>query len=118
MKTRRALSGLLLILLAGTTMACDQLTANERDALLQTNLHTLRDVIAQHHGDKGRYPERLEELIEAGYLRKIPIDPMTRSAATWVPVYAEDAATGRPGIVDVHAGKPDWLARLRALWAA
>lgn len=100
-------------------MACDhlRLTAHAREAVLRTNLHTLRDVIAQHHGDKGRYPERLEELVEAGYLRKIPADPMTRSSATWVPVYAKDPVTGRRGIVDVRAGKPDWLARLRTRWS-
>jgi hypothetical protein len=50
-------------------------------------------------------------LIETGYLRKIPPDPHTRSAATWVPVYAQD-----PAIVDVRAGKADWLDRLRTLF--
>jgi len=60
-----------------------------REAVLKTNLRTLRDVIDQHYGDKGKYPTSLEALVETGYLRKIPNDPITRSADTWVPVYEE-----------------------------
>lgn len=119
MKTlkRRALLGLLLGLVLATAAACSHNTKRKAtEAVREANVQTLRDVIAQHHGDKGRYPERLEELIETGYLRQIPRDPLTRSAATWVPVYAQDQATGRQAIVDVRAGKADWLDRLRTLF--
>ena len=85
--------------------------ANE--AVLKTNLHTLRDVIDQHYGDKGRYPASLEALVEAGYLRKIPND-ITKRSDTWVPVYEEidpdnppvesENGDGQPGIIDVHSG--------------
>src|SRR4029079_8313730 len=64
--------------------------ANE--AVLKTNLRTLRDVIDQHHGDKGFYPASLEALVDAGYLRKIPVDPITKSSDTWVVEYEDDAA--------------------------
>lgn len=84
-----------------------------REAVLKTNLHTLRDVIDQHYGDKGRYPASLEALVEAGYLRKIP-DDITRRNDTWVVVYEEvdpdnppvesEEGEGQPGIVDVHSG--------------
>jgi general secretion pathway protein G len=88
--------------------------ANE--AVLKTNLHTLRDVIDQFYGDKGKYPTSLEQLVEAGYLRKIPMD-ITKRSDTWVPVYEEidpDAPPpesdqnedGSPGITDVHSGSP------------
>ena len=88
-----------------------------REAVLKTNLRTLRDVIDQHYGDKGKYPTSLEALVEAGYLRKIPNDPITRSADTWVPVYeeadpdnppaeTETSEDGQPGIIDVHSGAP------------
>ena len=86
--------------------------ANE--AVLKTNLHTLRDVIDQHYGDKGRYPASLEALVEGGYLRKIPND-ITKRNDTWVPVYEEidpdnppvETEEGEgPGIVDVHSGSP------------
>lgn len=86
-----------------------------REAVLKTNLRTFRDVIDQHYGDKGRYPKSLGALVDEGYLRKIPVDPMTKSAETWVPVYEEldpdnppaEAEGGdelAPGIVDVRSG--------------
>jgi general secretion pathway protein G len=89
--------------------------ANE--AVLKTNLRTLRDVIDQHYGDKGKYPTSLETLVETGYLRKIPIDPITKSSETWVAVYeeldpdnppaeTETSEDGQPGIIDVHSGAP------------
>ena len=86
-----------------------------REAVLKTDLHTMRDVIDQHLGDKGFYPASLEALVEAGYLRKIPRDPFTQSSETWVVVYEEidpenpPAETdlgeeGLPGIIDVFSG--------------
>jgi general secretion pathway protein G len=85
------------------------------ESVLKQNLRTLRDVIDQHYGDKGFYPPSLESLVEAGYLRKLPVDPITKSAETWVVEYEEDdpdapsAETdrpegGEPGVVDVHSG--------------
>ena len=87
--------------------------ANE--SVLKTNLRTLRDVIDQYHGDKGMYPPSLEALVDKGYLRKIPIDPITKSTTTWVVEYEEEdpdapaaeTETGEsPGIIDVHSGSP------------
>jgi general secretion pathway protein G len=88
--------------------------ANE--AVLKTNLHTLRDVIDQFYGDKGRYPASLDELVKEGYLRKgVPIDPITKRSDTWVLVReetdpdkpaAETEGGDEPGIVDVHSGAP------------
>lgn len=86
-----------------------------QESVLKTNLRTLRDVIDQHYGDKGRYPTSLEALVEEGYLRKIPIDPITKSSDTWVPDYEEldpdnppegdsGGDTAKPGIIDVHSG--------------
>jgi prepilin-type N-terminal cleavage/methylation domain-containing protein len=87
-----------------------------RESVLKTNLRTFRDVIDQRYGDKGRYPPSLEALVEEGYLRKIPIDPITRSSETWIPVYEEvdpdkppaetegGGETDEPGIIDVRSG--------------
>jgi len=85
------------------------------EAVLRSNLTTLRDVIEQHYADTGNYPPGLEALVEAGYLRTIPRDPITRSSETWVVEYEEiglDGAPaetdlpegGAPGVVDVHSG--------------
>jgi general secretion pathway protein G len=88
--------------------------ANE--AVLKTNLHTMRDVIDQYYGDKGKYPTSLDQLVEKGYLRKIPVDPMTKRNDTWEFEYEEtsddnprpetETDEGAPGIVDVHSGSP------------
>jgi general secretion pathway protein G len=90
--------------------------ANE--AVLKTDLRTLRDCIDQYYGDKGRYPESLDALVQAGYLRKVPKDPITKSSDTWVQVPEEntpdpsqqpadaDAGDQKQGIADVHSGSP------------
>ncbi|HEY6051466.1 MAG TPA: prepilin-type N-terminal cleavage/methylation domain-containing protein [Thermoanaerobaculia bacterium] len=85
-----------------------------REAALKEDLFAMRSVIDQHHGDKGSYPPDLQTLVTDGYLRKIPVDPMTKSADTWVVAYEEapsaadappsDAAAATPGIIDVHSG--------------
>jgi general secretion pathway protein G len=65
-----------------------------KEAVLRDNLRTVRDVIDKFHADNGRYPEALEELVEKKYLRALPMDPMTESAATWQLVPAPDGTSG------------------------
>lgn len=86
-----------------------------KEAVLKTNLRTFRSAIDQHYADKGRYPATLEALVESGYLREVPVDPMTKSAETWVLVYEEEGGEeplegeegeSGPGIVDVRSGAP------------
>lgn len=85
------------------------------EAVLKSDLRTFRDVIDQHKADKGTYPPSLEVLVEEGYLRGMPMDPITKSTETWVPVFEEldldltEAETelpegGQPGIIDVRSG--------------
>jgi general secretion pathway protein G len=74
-----------------------------REAVLKEDLFQMRDAIGKYYGDKGKYPESLETLASERYLRKIPVDPMTESATTWVPVApADDRGTG--GVSDVKSG--------------
>ena len=51
-----------------------------KEAVLKEDLWVLRDVIDQYHTDKGVYPPSLEELVTAGYIRRIPVDPITGKA--------------------------------------
>jgi type II secretion system protein G len=89
-----------------------------KEAVLRHNLMAIRDALDQHYGDKGHYPESLEALVEAGYFRVIPMDPITGSNLSWEPKYEEEdpdappAETdkpegGGPGIVDVHSGSEE-----------
>jgi general secretion pathway protein G len=78
-----------------------------KESVLRNNLFTLRTVIDEYTFDKKKAPQSLEDLVREGYLRQIPIDPMTGSDKTWV-VVMEDALTSvdqtEPGIYDVRSG--------------
>jgi general secretion pathway protein G len=76
-----------------------------KEAVLRENLYRFRDVIDQYQADKGKYPPSLEALVEEGYLRKIPADPIT-GTADWEVVLEEldPANPGEaPGIYDVKS---------------
>jgi general secretion pathway protein G len=80
-----------------------------REAVLRENLYRLRDLIDQYYVDKGQYPSSLDVLVEQGYLRKVPEDPMTRTA-DWTPVYSDpdpDRPGDPPGIWDVKSSSED-----------
>ena len=88
-----------------------------QEAVLKTNLRTIRDLLDQHYGDKGQYPPTLEVLVELGYVRQVPFDPITKSNSSWVLIFDDPAADpeaipaetdlpegGEPGILDVRSG--------------
>lgn len=70
---------------------------------LREDLSLLRGALAKYHGDVGKYPDTLADLVQRKYLSNIPADPLTRSSATWVPVAA---GAGEEGISDVRSGAP------------
>jgi general secretion pathway protein G len=78
-----------------------------REAVLKEDLFRMRDAIDQHYADKSKYPTSLEDLVSAGYLRSVPVDPITQSATTWQTVEAEPdptKPTAEPGIYNVKSG--------------
>jgi general secretion pathway protein G len=80
-----------------------------REAVLKENLFRMRELLDQYYVDKGQYPSSLDALVEQGYLRKVPDDPLTR-AADWTPVYAEpdpDRPGEPPGVWDVKSASED-----------
>jgi general secretion pathway protein G len=77
------------------------------EATLKKNLFEMRDLIDQYYADKGKYPSSLDALVSDGYMRRIPIDPITKSTDTWQTIPAEpDPAnpSAEPGIYDVKSG--------------
>ena len=78
--------------------------ASSRDTILRQDLAVMRDAIDKYHGDRGRYPESLEELVDARYLRALPVDPITERSDTWqiVAPSADDAGA----VYDVRSGAP------------
>jgi general secretion pathway protein G len=75
-----------------------------REAVLRQNLATLRDALDKYYGDTGQYPNNLQDLVTRKYLRAIPVDPITESSTTWIPIPPDEPAEG--GIRDVRSGAP------------
>jgi general secretion pathway protein G len=75
-----------------------------KEATLKQDLNVMRDAIDKFHGDKGRYPNALEELVEAKYIRNVPVDPITESAATWTVVPPPSEANAKGEVYDVKSG--------------
>jgi len=78
-----------------------------KETVLKNNLFTLRQVIDEYTYDKKKAPQSLQDLVAAGYLRDIPMDPITESNQTWRTIM-EDALQSvdqtEPGIFDVKSG--------------
>jgi general secretion pathway protein G len=78
-----------------------------REAVLREDLFRMRDAIDQYYADKGKYPIGLEELVSSGYIRRVPVDPITRSDSTWQTVPAEPDPNNpsvEVGIFNVKSG--------------
>jgi general secretion pathway protein G len=73
-----------------------------REAVLHQDLSLLRESLDKFYGDKGKYPDALDELVSSKYLRSIPVDPITDSNATWVSVPPEQPDMG--AVYDVKSG--------------
>ena len=80
-----------------------------QEATLKTDLFRMRDAIDQYYADKGKYPASLDALVSDGYMRKLPEDPVTKSADSWQTVPAEpdpNNPSAEPGVYDVKSGAP------------
>ncbi len=81
-----------------------------KEAVLKEDLHVMREAIASYTMDKGKAPQSLDDLVQSGYLKVIPEDPMTHASDTWVTdqsdaMYSLDES--EPGIDDVHSGSDE-----------
>lgn len=74
-----------------------------KEAVLQSNLFTMRHVIDQYTYDKEQPPQSLRDLVSEGYLREIPLDPFTESRDSWQ-IVNDAGPTGEPGVYDVRSG--------------
>src|SRR5688572_27421685 len=78
-----------------------------REKTLKVNLHSLRSVVDQYTADTKKAPQTLQEIVDAGYFRELPLDPMTGSHDTWETEY--DTSVSSPdqtetGITNVRSG--------------
>jgi len=78
-----------------------------KESVLKEDLHIMRNAIDSYTMDKQKAPQSLQDLVDSGYLKAIPSDPMTRATDSWV-VDQSDALhsvdQSDPGIDDVHSG--------------
>ncbi len=82
-----------------------------KEAVLKEDLYLFESVIDQYFADKGHYPQGLDDLVNDGYIRRIPVDPFTGSASSWEPVYAVERpgefGSNGGGIWDVRSGSDE-----------
>ena len=72
------------------------------------NVATIRDAIDKFHGDLGRYPDTLDELVTRRYLRQVPVDPVS-STSNWVVIAPQDTTEGN--VYDIQPPPVDAVAK-------
>jgi general secretion pathway protein G len=82
-----------------------------RESVLKEDLHVMRSAIDSFTMDKQKAPQSLDDLVQEGYLKEIPEDPMTHAKDTWVTDTSDSLhsidQTDSGGIDDVHSGSQD-----------
>jgi len=73
-----------------------------KEDVLREDLYLMRDAIDKYYSDRGRYPAEFDDLVTGLYLRRIPLDPFTRSSHSWAAIAPEDPSQG--AIADVRSG--------------
>ena len=98
---------LILVLISIAVPVYNQSVLRAKESVLRQDLFTMRSVISQYTLDKQKAPQALEDIVTAGYLKKIPVDPMTGRNDSWQ-VEQEDVLLAvdqqEPGITDIHSG--------------
>jgi general secretion pathway protein G len=79
-----------------------------RESVLRDDLAQMRKLLDQYAADKGQLPQSLEDLASSGYLREVPVDPIT-GQKDWNVIMGQDAnsAEGGQGVVDVRSASGD-----------
>jgi general secretion pathway protein G len=100
---------IIVILVGIAAVKYHNVVQHSKEAVLRTDLRTMRDAIDNYTLDKQAAPQSVDDLQQAGYLRAVPVDPMTE-AKDWVPqfdsvVLSPDQTT--TGMVDVHSNSPN-----------
>jgi general secretion pathway protein G len=98
---------IIVILVSIAIPAYQKALIRAKESVLHNNLFTLRQVIDEYTADKKKAPQSPQDLVTSGYLRDIPMDPMTGSNQTWHFIM-EDVLQAvdqtEPGIFDVKSG--------------
>ena len=79
-----------------------------RESVLKDDLIQMRKLLDQYAADKGKLPQSLEDLSSSGYLREVPVDPIT-GQKDWNVILGPDpnSAEGGQGVTDVRSSSGD-----------
>jgi general secretion pathway protein G len=97
---------IVLVILSVAVPLYNKSVIRARESVLRQNLFTMRTVIDEFTYDKQKAPQNLEDLVREGYLRQIPIDPVTGNNTGWKIIMEEAASSvsqSEPGIFDVRS---------------
>ena len=98
---------IIVILISIAIPAYQKSIIRTKESVLKNNLFTLRTVIDNYTYDKQKAPQSLQDLVSDGYLRQVPVDPMTGSNQTWKTILEDPTqavSQENPGIWDVKSG--------------
>ena len=95
---------IIVILAAIGVASYQQIQLKAKETILKENLRQMRKLLDQFAADKEHLPQSLEEIVQAGYIREVPIDPLT-GEANWDLEMGDDdvSLSGGQGIVDIHS---------------
>jgi len=95
---------IIVVLAAVGVTAYQHIQLKARETILKEDLRTMRKMIDQYAADKEQLPQALEDMVSGGYMRDVPIDPMT-GQKDWVVDMGDDTVSrdGGTGVVDVHS---------------
>ena len=93
------------VLLAIAIPKYQSVILKSKESVLENNLFETRQVIDQYIKDKRQAPHSLQDLVDAGYFRQLPVDPFTKSNSSWRPVVETVVSPGQTdrGITDIHS---------------
>jgi general secretion pathway protein G len=94
------------ILIGIAAIAYDKTVVKARESVLKQDLQTMRQAIDNYTMDKQQAPQSLEDLVDAHYLREIPVDPVSQQK-DWVLHFGDTVLTveqNGTGVDDVHSG--------------
>src|SRR6266576_2678409 len=79
-----------------------------REAVLRDDLNKMRSLLDQYAADKQKLPQSLDDLVSAGYMRELPVDPVT-GQKDWNITTGDDAysSSSEQGVTNVHSSSPD-----------
>ena len=98
---------IIIILAAVALPQFNKTIMHARETVLREDLFQFRKAIDQYASDKGKLPQSADDLVSAGYLRSIPVDPITENA-DWMWVTGEDVYNDSgSGIVDVKSSSSE-----------